>query len=132
MQGSAHIRNEGDRNRVISWLARAALPEHGLALSWKPWEETRRNRQNRLLWAGAYRPIAEFLTEKSGKVITSEQVHLVAKDRFMPREVVEFNGKSKSYPRSTTKLTVREFNEYLEQVFAWGAEMGVWFEEGPR
>ena len=85
--------------------------------------------QNRLLWASAYTPIAVFLSEQSGKVITREMVHAVAKDRFAPRITVEFDGKSKSYPQSTTRFTKAEFSDYLEAVYAWGADMGVFFSE---
>lgn len=52
----------------------------------------------------------------------------VAKDRFMPRITVEFEGKSKSYPQSTTRLGKKAFSDYLEQVYAWGADMGVYFD----
>lgn len=91
-------------------------------------EETRTEQQNRLLWAGAYTPIAQHLSEESGKIITRDMVHCVAKDRFCPRIVVEFQGKSKSYPQSTTRLNKQEFSDYLQQVYAWGASMGVIFE----
>ena len=89
---------------------------------------TRTEEQNRLLWVSAYLPIAQFLTEQSGKVITKDMVHCVAKDRFSPRVIVEFDGKSKSYPQSTTRFNKQEFSDYLEQVYAWGAELGVMFE----
>ena len=47
----------------------------------------------------------------------------------MPRVVVEYGGKSKSYPKSTTQLTKKEFTDYLEQVWSWGAgELGVFFD----
>ena len=91
-------------------------------------EQTRTEQQNNLLWVGAYMPIAQFLSEQSGKVITKDMVHCVAKDRFMPRIVVEYGDRSKSYPQSTTRLNKQEFSDYLEQVRAWGAEMGVVFE----
>lgn len=92
-------------------------------------EETRTEQQNRMLWAGAYLPIALHLSEESGKVITKDMVHAVAKDRFLDPIVVEFNGKVKRYPGSTTRLGVKAFNEYLEKVFAWGVDMGVYFDK---
>ena len=55
-------------------------------------------------------------------------VHAVAKDRFLDPVVVEMNGKSKSYPGSTTKLGKKAFSDYLEQVYAWGASLGVYFD----
>lgn len=93
--------------------------------------ETRSEKQNRLLWAGAYTPIASHLSEVSNKVITREMVHEVAKDRFSDRMIVAWNGKEKSYPKSTTRMGKQEFGDYLEQVYQWGAEMGVIFEDSP-
>ena len=80
-----------------------------------------------MLWAGAYSPIAQFLSEQSGKFISREMVHAVAKDRFLEPLIVEFEGKVKRYPGTTTGLSKTAFNEYLEKVFAWGADMGVFF-----
>ena len=87
--------------------------------------ETRSGQQNKLLWAGAYTPIAEYLTEASGKCVTREMVHEVAKDRFAERIVVEYNGKSKSYPKSSSSMGKKEFSDYLEQIYCWAAEMGI-------
>ena len=79
--------------------------------------------------AAAYTPIAQYLSEQSGRVITREMVHAVAKDRFLEPLIVEFDGKVKRYPGSTTRLGKKAFNEYIEKVFAWGAdELGVFFD----
>lgn len=112
-----------------NWLNNQPMPESGWYVEAIPAEQKRSADQNNLLWVSAYRPIAQFLSEQSGKVITAEMVHEVAKDRFSPRIVVELYGKSKSYPKSTTRMGKAEFSDYLEQVYAWGAEMGVAFEQ---
>lgn len=91
-------------------------------------EETRTEQQNRLLWAGAYSPIAEFLSEQSGKAVTTEMIHWLCKEKFLPPLVVPLKAGDKTYPGSTTKLTKSEFSDYIEKVWAWGASMGVFFD----
>lgn len=127
MKQEATILNEQQRERFIKFWTNTPIPEEGWAVSWEEFAKKRTNDQNALLWVGAYRPIAEFLSEQSGKIITSEMVHAVAKDRFLDPLVIEFDGKSKSYAGSTTKLNKKDFGDYLEKVWAWGAGMGVWF-----
>lgn len=129
MKQSAVIRTEKQRESLACVFANMKIPENGMAVEWEEYEHKRTSDQNRLLWVSAYRPIAEYLSEQSGKIITSEHVHAVAKDRFLDPVVVEFNGKSKSYAGSTTKLKKAEFSDYLEQVYAWAAELGVWINE---
>ena len=128
MKQTATIINEDQLGRFLKYWEDVNLPEEGYYVEWEPKADRRTSDQNALLWVGAYRPIAEYLSEQSGKIITSEHVHAVAKDRFLDPVVVELNGKSKSYPGSTTKLKKAAFGDYLEQVWAWGSEMGVWFQ----
>lgn len=128
MKQHAVIINEDQLRQFLIYWKRVKLPDEGYYVEWEPKADRRSSDQNKLLWVGAYRPIAEHLSEQSGKIITSEHVHAVAKDRFLDPVVVELNGKSKSYPGSTTKLKKAEFGDYLEKVWSWGAEMGVWFQ----
>ena len=122
------IKTEKHRGNLLAFFGKLEIPECGVLVEWASADSKRTSEQNALLWVSAYRPIATFLTEQSGKIITSEMVHAVAKDRFLEPVVVELNNKSKSYPGSTTKLGKQAFSDYLEAVYSWGAEMGVWFE----
>ena len=122
------VKNEKQREHLLKFFASAEIPDCGWIVEWANADAKRTSEQNALLWAHAYRPIAMHLSEQSGKVITTEHVHAVAKDRFLEHIVVELNGKKKVYPGSTTKLGKKAFSDYLEQVYAWGAEMGVWFD----
>ena len=88
--------------------------------------ENRTEHQNRLLWAGAYSPIAQFLSEQNGLVITRDMVHDTCKSNFAPRAENRLTGET--YPKSTTRFSKKEFSDYLERVFAWGASMGVFFD----
>ena len=122
------VKTDKHRENLIRFISNVEIPDCGLLFEWCAFDEKRSAEQNALLWVSAYRPIAMFLSEQSGKVITSEMVHAVAKDRFLEPVVVALGEKSKPYPGSTTKLGKKKFSDYLEQVYAWGAEMGVYFE----
>jgi hypothetical protein len=122
------VKTEDQRGRLIKFFEKMELPDCGVLVEWCDADTKRSYEQCKLQWAGAYRPIATFLSEQSGTIITTDMVHAVAVDRFVEPIVVTMNGKTKRYPGSTAKLGKKAFSDYLEQVFAWGAEMGVWFE----
>ena len=122
------VKTDQQRINLIAFFRDVELPDCGIIVEWANADSKRTSEQNALLWVSAYRPIAQFMTEQSGKIITSEMVHAVAKDRFLDPVVVEYKGKSKSYPGSTTKLGKQAFSDYIEQVYAWGATMGCYFE----
>ena len=122
------VKTEKQREHLLKFFTSVEIPDCGFVVEWSQADAKRTTEQNALLWVSAYRPIAQFLSEQSNKVITSEMVHAVAKDRFLDPVVVEMNGKRKSYPGSTTKLGKKAFSDYLEQVYSWGAGMGVYFD----
>jgi len=122
------VKNEFQRKQLLTVVEKLEIPDCGYMFEYFRADDKRNAEQNNLLWVSAYRPIANFLGEQSGKIITAEMVHAVAKDRFLDPIIVEYEGKSKSYPGSTTQLGKKDFGEYIEKVYAWGAEMGCWFE----
>jgi hypothetical protein len=122
------VKTEQHRENLIKFFTKFEIPACGALIEWCEADSKRTSEQNSLMWVSAYRPIAIHLSEQSGKVITLEMVHMVAKDRFLDPIIVELNGKTKRYPGSTTKLGKKKFSDYLEQVYAWGAEMGVYFQ----
>jgi len=128
MKNQFLIKTEKQRENIVKIFENIKIPDCGVSVSWQDEDSKRTAQQNRLLWVGAYRPIADYMTRHSGNIITSEMVHLVAKDRFLDPVVVEYKGKSKSYVGSTTQLGKKAWSDYIEQVWAWGADMGVYFE----
>lgn len=126
MKTSRRIETETQRENLLSFFAKCPLGEHGLMVTWQPYEQVRTAKQNSMLWAGAYSPIAEHLSLEHGRIITSEHVHAVCKSKFLEHETNPINGKV--YPGSTRKLSKKEFGDYLEQVWAWGNELGVFFD----
>ena len=97
------IRSRDQLHRYFRDLADRDIPEEG--------------------WVIDTRKIAEFMSEQTGKVITAEHIHEVCRQKFAPLQTNPLNGKT--YPLSTTKMSVGMLSEYLEQVWAWGAGMGI-------
>ena len=120
------MQNELQRRTVLKRIQAFPLGDSGFDVRFQEHQFTRTAEQNNLLWPGAYRPIARYLSEKNNRIITDWHVHEICKQRIAPHETNPIDGKV--YPKSTTKMTKSEFSEYLEEVWSWGAEMGVWFD----
>ena len=99
--------------------------------------------QNALMWAGPLREIAEQAWV-SGQQFSAEVWHIHYKTKYLPEEFDEELCKE-GYVKwdftptgdrvlvgSTTQLTKKGFGQYLEQVLADGAGMGVMFTTSPR
>ncbi|MBI6949824.1 recombination protein NinB [Pseudomonas koreensis] len=118
------LRNESDRNRLMSYLA-------GLDLS-KPRKLTiveirskRSDAQNRLLWQwnGI---IQSHLRESFGQLASSEEIHEIMVSKLWPAEVhrVELpDGSSYKVGRAKTrKFSIQQMTEYLELLDSYCAE----------
>lgn len=87
-------------------------------------EETRSMRQNKYLWGVAYRAIVEFMRDHHGRDYSDEAIHETLKELFLPSRVEQLASREVRIYRTTTKLTKREFCEYVEHVVRWAAEFG--------
>lgn len=82
-------------------------------------ERKRTNQQNRL-----YRgPWLNELSKWNGD--STDDWHELLKVRFLGTYEKEVDGKTLVYPKSTTKLTTKEFAEFLNMVEALAMELGV-------
>ena len=109
-------------------------------------EEHKRSRtkeQNELMWAG---PLKDIETQVffEGRMFERKVWHEQFKEWFLPEQFdpeltkagyVKWqmmpNGRMQLVG-STTELTVKGFSDYLEQIYAFGAERGVEFHAVPR
>ena len=91
-------------------------------------EQTRHRQQNAFLWAAVYKDIAEQVWT-DGRQFSSEVWHEYFGRMFLPLEDVELPGGEVIQRRaSTTRLGVKEFADYVNQVQAYAAqELGVRF-----
>lgn len=77
--------------------------------------------QNRYYW-GAMLPIVKEGLKGVGIEMSKEQTHDMLKYRFLKREFVTSDGDILQIIGSTTELSTKEFNEYIESIQIWSAE----------
>jgi hypothetical protein len=77
--------------------------------------------QNRYYW-GAMLPIVKDGLKELGIDMSKEQTHEMLKYKFIKREFITSNGDILQIIGSTTELSTKEFNEYIESIQIWSAE----------
>ena len=119
------------------------LPFGGLDVVIRPHKEIRTPSQNKLMWASAINDI-EAQAWFNGKQFSANVWHEYLKEQFMPEnddpELFLLVKDTLTYVKwidtptgqrkcvaSTTKLTKKGFSNYIEQVYAFGSELGVLF-----
>jgi hypothetical protein len=74
--------------------------------------KSRSTQQNKLYWS--YLRLIEYETGQD-----ANDIHEVAKRKFLPPRFVEIQGEEIKLPATTTKLDSKEFSEYLEKICCW-------------
>lgn len=130
---------EIQRETAIQVIKNAPLdPIKPLEIVVREQVKVRKPDQNSLMWSGPLKDIAEQ-GWIDGRRFSAEVWHSFFKAEFLPEQHEE--GITKEGYRkydidpagnrvlvgSTTQLTVRGFSDYLEQVYAHGASLGVQF-----
>jgi hypothetical protein len=77
--------------------------------------------QNRYYW-GAMIPIVKEGLKGVGIDMSKEQTHEMLKYRFLKREFITSDGDILQSIGSTTELSTKDFNEYIESIQIWSAE----------
>lgn len=97
----------------------ASLKEFmGYSVEIKPYKKIRSTRQNKLYWS-----LLGIIAKDKG--YDTEDLHLALKIRFLGTQEKTIAGQVYTVPNSTTKLTTTQFCEYVDRVYALGAELGV-------
>lgn len=127
------------RDRVIAAIQNAPMDEaRPLEVVIREEPKKRKQDQNSLMFAGPLRDITEQAWVE-GRQFTLECWHSYCKGQFLP-EAYDPELTMEGYVKydidpagdrvlvgSTTQLTVKGFAEYLEQIYAFGAALGVQF-----
>lgn len=81
--------------------------------------------QNRLYWLWM-KKVSEGYHLSGGKLVADHVWHEYFKDLFLPTEVKEVMGSTVTIKKSTTKLKVKEFAKYLQNIDLYvGSEMEI-------
>ena len=92
-----------------------------------PHKSTRSLEQNARYWS-LLTEISEQL-KPEGREYSPETWHEYMKARFIGKDVVIVDGEPFLIAKTSTKLKVAEFSDFMAQVEAWGVEHGVKFTE---
>ena len=141
MDRTIYIIDEMARTMAINCIRN--LPIGGLDVIIRPHKKLRTLSQNGLMWASA---LSDISTQAwfNGKQFSANVWHEYLKEQFMPEnndpdlsllvkdpttyvKWVDTPDGNRKCIASTTKLTKRGFSDYIEQVYAFGAELGVKF-----
>ena len=82
-------------------------------------KKIRSNRQNKYYFGVC----VDLISEHTG--FSREEVHELLKYKFLGLKEIEIGGKKEILINSTTKLSTQEFENYLEQIKQWSAELGI-------
>ena len=104
-------------NGLSEWLTMAKLDEP-LEIVIKPWRSTRSTEANRFYWM-----ILGVISSEIGH--SKDELHDILRQKFLGGEERIIDGVSYLVLPSTTKLKVQEMSDYIEQICAWAAGMGI-------
>ena len=108
------IVNDDVRRNCLAAIQRLPdEPVHEVII--KPFRKNRSLAQNRLYWMWL-REIRDFLEAATGQHYSDEELHDFYRKRFLPTRVIEINGETDIARKSTRRLTVKQFSEYLERL----------------
>ena len=82
------------------------------------WKATRSGAQNRLYWLWL-RQIADHINEnkqEGSELFSDNDMHEWFKEKFLPTKLIDFQGTVVKAFKTTTKLTTKEFTDYLENI----------------
>lgn len=134
------MRSEQVRESLLALVRNLPLDDRKpLQVTVEEYRPARKMSQQALLFAGPMTDIAEQAFFE-GKQYSVEVLHHFCKKSFLPEQFDSELCRSDDYQKwgvdplgervligSTTDLTVKGYSLYLEQVFCFGAELGVQF-----
>lgn len=138
------LRGQEQVDRAIALLRNVPLDaERPLEVLVREEVKARKLDQNARMWAGPLKDIAEQCWS-DGRQYSAEIWHEYFKQQFLPDEFDPELCKDDAYRKwdfdpggqpvlvgSSTDLTVKGFAQYMEQIHAFGGQMGVEFHEAP-
>jgi len=84
----------------------------------------RSNSQNRFYWGVVVPMLRDGISECFGEVVSLEKAHELVKTEYLYHEVVnQDTGVILRLSKSTTELTTKEWEVYIDQIRLWASEM---------
>lgn len=124
------LRDENIRKRAANFVAHLPLDQLW-EIEIKLFEKTRSIQQNRRMWA-LLDQVADYIPDEKGVCHCSQVWHHYLKKKFgyivgTHPSMSDSNAEviDEPIPKSSTKMTVRELNDYMMQIETFLAEHGV-------
>lgn len=106
----------GDRGRWLSWLAKLEGFEVNIWVD--KLEFTRTEQENKYYWG----VVVKIMADEMGLI--PAEAHELLKSLFL-KKGIEYKGKRWEYVGSTAKLTIKDFEEYVEKCRNWLMVQGI-------
>ena len=100
-------------------------PDKAYEVTIKLYKKARSQEQNAYLWGVVYPTIQSAIQLSRGEHYSTDDLHEWFRDKFLPKKAITIKGETKVVRPSTTKLTTKEFGDYLDQVIMFAAESGI-------
>ena len=103
---------------IAQWLQAQAIDTLPLEVVVKPYKRNRSVEQNALLWK-----LYSLISDETGH--SKDEIHDLMRWKFLGMQKKEVAGTVIEYLPSTTKLKVSEMADYITQIEAWAANLGI-------
>lgn len=123
------VRNHEARARAAEVVLN--LDDSPYEVTVKPFKKRRSLDQNARYW-WLLATISTQVSDETGKKYAPETWHEYLKAEFLGKDTILIDGSPKLVHRTTTKLNVMDFMDYMTQVEAWAVEHGVRFDDQQR
>lgn len=124
------LRSESDWNRLRSTFSEVRNAPLLYEVVVREVRAKRSIEQNARYWA-LLNAIADFVEDENSKLYSPETWHEYFKTRFIGKDVILVDGEPELIAKSTTKLTIMEFGDYMQEVEVWAVEHNVEFQWTP-
>lgn len=112
------IHSQDDKNKALNRISMLVM-DKPWQVEIKPYKKNRSLAQNKLYW--------KWITCIGDEIgYTSDELHAIMADKFLLDEIIEYGGKEIRKDKSTSRLTTKQFTEYLEKIDRFAsAELGI-------
>ena len=119
-----------DRKEYAAQRLRAVPVEAGFCMEIKEYKSSRSLAQNRRYWDILTDTASQAPALTGDDYFTPDAWHLHFRKRFLGFDVIETPGGVIEMPKSTKKLKIKPFSDYMTQVEVFAVEMGVMLRDG--
>lgn len=108
-----------DLRDIIGFLFQKT--DKGLKITIEENADTRKQRQNRLLWMW-HNELKKHIEKYQGQIFDAEDIHDYVVGELLPKRVVHIGEEPEIHRTRTSKLKVKEFAKFLDKYEMWASD----------